>query len=256
MPPAFLRMLLIAAVALLPGVVRAQTPEGPQLPPPDSQIGAVHGQVRLGYYLSTHTYRYHGEYEVATNFARVADSPLYAFADVDVEAFQDSAHGKFEPDRLVGTFEVGARRLFGVEPLSVLVRHQSAHYIDRNDLFQGSWDMVALRYQKPLGATLLSATLGEYVHVHQLASSYHHDVDVQGETALGAFRRHRLQLRTDIHAVTGSGGKGGYVDYWVEPGIFLSPQTIAFIGYGQIHDTNLSAANTDHPVITGVRLIY
>lgn len=251
------RLLFIAAAALLPAISsRAQTPEGPQIPPPDAQIGAVHGGVRLGYYASTHTYRYHGDFNVATNFVRAAGSPLYAFADVDVEALEDSAHGKFQPDRLVGTFELGARRLFGAAPLSVLVRHESAHYIDRNDLFQGSWDMVALRYQRPLGSTLLSATLGEYVHVHQLASRYHHDADVQGETALGAFRRHRLQLRTDIHAATGSGGKGGYVDYWVEPGIFLSPQTIAFLGYGQIHDTNLSAANTDHPVIGGIRLVY
>ena len=254
--PSVLALLPALAVLLLAGRLHAQTPEGPQLPSPDTQIGGVHGHIRLGYYASTHTYRYHGEYDVATNFVRVAGSPLYGFADVDVEALEDSAHGKFQPDRLVGTFELGARSLFGVQPLSILVRHESAHYIDRNDLFQGSWDMAALRYQKPLGATLLSATLGEYVHVHQLASSYHHDLDVQGETGLGAFRRHRLLLRTDIHAATGSGGKGGYTDFWIEPGIFLSPQTEAFVGYGQIHDTNLSAANTDHPVITGIRLVY
>ena len=90
--------------------------------------------------------------------------------------------------------------------------------------------------------------------MYHLASSYHHDIDVQGETSLGAFRRHRLVLRTDIHAATGNGGKGAYTDYWIEPGIFLSPQTEAFVGYGQIHDTNLSAANTDHPFITGIRL--
>ncbi|MGI4787695.1 MAG: hypothetical protein ACRYFS_02465 [Janthinobacterium lividum] len=256
MSPTLSRFLIVTAAFLISSSVRAQTPEGPQLPPPDNQISAVHGQVRLGYYLTTHTFRYHGEYEVATNFTRLAGSPIYVFGDVDVEALEDSAHGKFQPDRLVGTFEVGARRFLGIAPLSLLVRHQSAHYIDRDDLFQGSWDMTGLRYEKTFKSTLVSATLAQYVHVHQLASEYHQDVDLQSVTSLGAFRGHPLDLHTDVHAATGSGGKGGYTDFWIEPGISLSRQTVFFLGYGQIHDTNLSAANTDHPVITGIRLVY
>jgi len=247
---------LLLSVAVFPRSVCAQTPEGPQIPLPDDKIGAVHGQVRLGYYLSTHTYRYHGEYEAETNFARVAGSPLYGFADVDVEALEDSAHGKFEPDRRVGTFEVGARRLFGVAPLSFVVRHQSAHYIDRNDLFQGSWDMAGVRWQQTIGKTQVSASLADYVHVHQLDAEYKMDADLQGITSLGAIGRHPLELHSDLHLVTGHSGKGGFTDYWIEPNIFLSAQTAFFLGYGQIHDTNLSRANADHPVITGIRLTY
>ena len=252
-----LPLLSLALIALTP-LARAQTPEGPQLPPPDDKIGAVHGQGRLGYYGVTHTFRYQGDYQIGTTFARLARSPLYAFADVDIEAGQDSMHKTFRPQRLVGTFEVGARRLFGVAPLSLIVRHESAHYIDRADLYQGSWDLVGARWQQTVGKTLVSGTLADYVHVHQLASEYRYDADLQGFTDLGATKGHRMELRSDVHAATahGSGGKGGYVDYWIEPNYFLGPQTALFVGYGQIHDTNLSAANTDHPLITGIRLLY
>ena len=249
-------LLLVLTLICLGGNIQAQTPEGPQLPVADNKIGAVHGIIRLGYYGVTHTYRYHGEYEAETNFVRVAGSPLYAFADVDVQALEDSAHGKFEPDRLTGTFEIGVRRLFGIAPFSLVTRHQSAHYIDRNDLFQGSWDMVGARWQQTVGKTQISASLANYVHVHQLDSEYKLDADLQGVTSLGAVGRHRLELHTDLHSVTGHGGRGGFTDYWLEPNVFLSAQTAFFLGYGQIHDTNLSRANTDHPVITGIRLTY
>lgn len=229
--------------------VWAQTPEGPQLPPPDDRIGVVHGQVRLGEYAVTHRYKYQGEYEAGINLIRVAISPVYVFGDVDVEGFD--SHHTYKPDRLVGTFEAGARRLFGVTPLSVLVRHESAHYIDRDDLFQGSWDMAGVRWQQAVGTTQLSATLAQYLHVHQVAGNYTYDGDLQGVTPLTSFLGHHLALTTDLHAATGT---GGYVDYWVEPDLTLSAQAIAFLGYGQIHDTNLSAANVDHALIAGVRL--
>ena len=252
-----LRLLLpLLACALIPTAVHAQSPEGPLLPVIDPKIGIPHGQVRLGYYPATHTFRYQGEYTVAVNFAQIKNSPLYGFADVDVEAGQDADHSTFRPQRLVGTFEVGATRFLGVAPLSVLVRHESAHYIDREDLFQGSWDMVALRYRKPVGRTQLSVTLANYVHVHQLASEYKDDADIQGETDLGAIRGHKISLRTDLHLASGHGGRGGFADYWIEPSLALSPQAAVFVGFGQITDTNLSAANTDHPVIAGVRLNY
>ena len=252
------RLLLpVILYALAPAAaVHAQSPEGPLLPVIDPKIGIPHGQVRLGYYPTTHTFRYQGEYTVAASFAHVHGSSLYAFADVDVEAGQDADHSTFRPQRLVGTFEVGATQFLGVRPLSLLVRHESAHYIDREDLFQGSWDMVALRYQKLVGRTQLAVTLANYVHVHQLASEYKDDADIQGETDLGATRGHKISLRTDLHLASGHGGRGGYADYWIEPSLGLSPQAAVFVGYGQITDTNLSAANTDHPVIAGVRLNY
>lgn len=242
--------------ALAPAAAHAQSPEGPLLPVIDPKIGIPHGQVRLGYYPTTHTFRYQGEYTVTASFAHVNGSSLYAFADVDVEAGQDAAHSTFRPQRLVGTFEVGATQFLGVRPLSLLVRHQSAHYIDREDLFQGSWDMVALRYQKRVGRTDLAVTLANYVHVHQLASEYKNDADIQGETALGATRGHKISLRTDLHIASGHGGRGGFADYWIEPSLALSAQSALFVGYGQITDTNLSAANTDHPVMAGVRFNY
>lgn len=254
--PHFFAASLCLLSALAAPHARAQSPEGPLLPTLDDKLGTPHGQARLGYYAQTHTFRYQGEYTVGVTFARAAGSPLYAFADVDVEAGQDAAHSTFRPQRLVGTFEVGARRLLGVAPLSLLVRHESAHYIDRIDLFQGSWDMVGLRFQRPVGRTLLSVTLANYVHVHQLASDYKDDADLQGETALGSVRGHALSLRTDLHLASGHGGRGGFADYWLEPSYALSPQTALFLGYGQITDTNLSAANTDHPVMAGVRLSY
>jgi hypothetical protein len=246
---------LTLSAALLTGMAYGQTPEGPQIPPQDTQIGAVHGQIRLGYYLSTHTYRYQGEYEVATNFARLAGSPLYVFGDVNVQALQDS-HGKFAPSRLTGTFEAGAHRLFGVAPLSFTLRHQSAHYIDRSDLFQGSWDMFGVRWQQTVGSTQLSGSLAKYVHVHQLDAIYTVDADLQGVTALGKVGHYRCELHSDIHATAAHDGNSGFTDYWIEPNLFLSAQTAAFLGYGQIHDTNLSIANTDHPVIGGIRLVY
>lgn len=250
---ALLALALVAGLAL---PAAAQTPEGPQLPAPDAKIGAVHGQIRLGYYATTHTYRYHGDYSAATNLVRAAGSPLYIFGDVDVQALQDSAHGKFQPDRLVGTFEAGAHKLFGAAPLSLFVRHESAHYVERIDRFMGSWDMVGLRFQQPVGATALSVSLADYVHVHQLDSDYRADADVQGVTGFGSVRGHRLELKSDLHAAAGHGGRGSFVDYWIEPCISLSPQTSLFVGYGQIHDTNLSAANTDHPIITGLLFGY
>ncbi len=250
------RLLLPLLACALAPAAHAQSPEGPLLPVLDTKLGIPHGQVRLGYYPTTHTFRYQGEYTVAVNFARVHDSALYGFADVDVEAGQDADHSTFRPQRLVGTFEVGATQFLGVRPLSLLVRHQSAHYIDREDLFQGSWDMVALRYQKLVGRTQLAVTLANYVHVHQLASEYKNDADIQGETDLGATRGHKISLRTDLHLASGHGGRGGFADYWIEPSLALSPQTAVFVGYGQITDTNLSAANTDHPVMAGVRLNY
>ena len=116
--------------------------------------------------------------------------------------------------------------------------------------------MAGLRWQQPVGSTRLSVSLAKYVHVHQLASDYHEDLDVQGDTALGALHTHKIQLRSDLHAATGHSGKGGYTDYWIEPSIALTEQTALFLGYGQIHDTNFSADNTDHPVMTGIRLSY
>ena len=254
--PFALLILLFLCLAAFPHCLRAQSPEGPQIPSPDTKIGTVHGQVRLGYYALTHTYRYHGEYIAQVNFARVAQSPLYGFADVDVQSLEDSAHGKFVPDRLVGTFEVGVRRLLGVSHLSLLIRHQSAHYIDRIDPNQGSWDMDALRWQQDVGKTRVSATLGNYFHIHNLDSTYQIDGDLQGITSLGTVKHRPIELRTDIHTVTGHGGGGAFTDYWIEPNMILSTQTAFFVGYGQIHDTKLLRGNADHPIITGFRLLF
>ena len=251
-----MRFLIVLALALCAGAAAAQSPEGPQLPPPDTRVGVVHGQGRLGVYAVTHTFRYQGEYTVATNVARAGKSLLYLFADVDIQATQDNTRQAFRPQRLVGTFEGGARQLFGVLPLSVFARHQSAHYIDRVDLLMGSWDMAGVRWQQPVGQTQLSVSLAKYLTTHQTASRYGADFDVQGITPLGTVRGHRLELRSDLHAASGSGGRGGFADYWIEPSLFLTEQTAVFVGGGQVHDTNVSAANTDHPVMAGVRLVY
>jgi len=253
----FLTLLLL--LALLGTAAAAQTPEGPALPRLTDEMYTPHGYARFGYYPVTGYFRFQGEYSVAGNIAKLGKSQTYLFAEVDVEAVSSQGGQRFEPNRLVGTFETGQRHLFGVRPLSFVLRHDSAHNIDISNTqrFQGNWDSAGVRWEGEAKTTRYTATLAYDYHIYQLSLNPKIDADFQTVTPIGTFAGRPIDFAADLHGLSSSGSRSGFVDFWLEPRITIRPQVQFFLGYGQIHDINLSANKpVDHPVITGIKFVY
>jgi hypothetical protein len=244
--------LLVLAVAT--GTAHADIPGGTPLPSPNDSPHQTSGEATIAYYLASASYRFQGQYDFTYNASAIGKSIPYFFADVDIEALSDNRHN-FQPDRLAGTFELGARRLFGVTPLGVLVRHQSPHNIDRNDRRQGSWNMIAARWKLHSRAADFNFSFGRYLRPI-IVFDYAWDFDVQATRSLGRFGGRTWTLRADIHHITENGPRGGFTDYWIEPGTSLGPHVEGYLGMGQVHDIDVFGGRTDHPVLVGLRMSW
>lgn len=230
----------------------AEVPGGPPLPIIGGQVGAAHGEARVGYYALTRTYRFQGQYSLTYNFANVKSSLLYSFADVDVEAMSTfSDH--FKPDRLAGTFEIGARHIVA-GPLGLFVRHQSPHDIDRADRRQGSWDMAGMRWEQPLRRGTIQFSAGRYIRT--AAFDYTWDLDFRASYPIGSTMGKPWELRFDLHHVSETGPRGGFTDYWIEPDVRLAPHVEFFAGFGEIHDIDVFAGRNETPLLSGVAITW
>lgn len=231
---------------------QAQQPQGPPLPNPDMTRNAAHSQLRLGYYASSKVYRYEGAYNITYNAFKVGHSTLYGFADADIEARVDRVSNEFKPDRLVGTFELGSKQNAGGFPLSLYLRHMSAHNIDRIDRLRPQWEQAGVRYQWERPLYQLSVSAATYIHGNN--NNYRSDLDLQGSYLVAPSVRHPVSLMFDVHRVGESGPvRDGFTDYWIEPDVRLSPKLSAFVGYGQTHDVDAGNGTSDHPALVGLR---
>jgi len=230
----------------------AQQPQGPPVPNADMTRSAAHSQLRLGYYAASKAYRYQGAYNITYNAFQTGRVTFYGFADAEIEARIDRSSNEFQPDRLVGTFELGAKRIVGGSPLSLYLRHMSAHNIDRTDRLRPQWEQAGIRYQwdRPLYQVSLSAA----TYLHGNNNNYRSDFDLQGGFVVVQSERNPVSIRFDLHHVGESGHvRDGFDDYWIEPNVRVSPKLNLFVGYGQTHDIDAGNGVTDHPTLVGLR---
>ena len=235
------------------GMVHGEIPGGVPLPDPGTKIESIHGDSRIAYDLASKTYRYQGEYDFTYNIAAVAKSPVYFFADVDVEAISSETDG-FAPDRLTGTFEGGVKDFCGMKPLSIYLRHQSPHDIDSSQLRQGSWEAVGARWTQKFSGTEVALSAGPYIRT--IVSDYRWDFDAQANRKIGRIGRQAFYLSGDLHHVTESGPRGGYTDFWVQAETPLSEHLRIYLGAGQVHDIDVVYGKTDQPVQLGARFLF
>jgi len=248
MPGGFFAVL---AYFILTGSAWAQVPGGTPTPVNYDTLNIAHGETRIGYYIGSKVYRYQGEYSLTYNFGRLGQSVFYLFGDADVEALSNQDRN-FQPDRLTGTFEIGARRV-GVPPLTLFLRHQSSHNIDRNDRRQGSWELLGARWNQNLGRAVMSFSAGKYVH--RTINDYNWDLDAHATYPLGKLVGRPWEIRGEIRQVIESGPRQQFTDFWIEPDILISPHLRGFLGFGQIHDIDVFGGRTDISVMTGIRII-
>lgn len=243
--------IVVTGLFLICAGAYAQTPGGPPAPNPDLTTNVAHSQVNVGYYAATQMYRYHGSYNVTYNAVKVAGVGLYGFGDVDVEV--RTADSEFQPDRLLGTFEIGGRKSAGNGSIGLHFRHQSTHNVDRTDRPRLSWEQVGVRYQVAKPSYSFAISTAHYVHHDNCR--YDNDVDLRGSYVLIPSGRNPVSLAGDLHYVGESGeGRSGYVDYWIEPSIALSRNASAFLGYGLVHDIDRPDGRTDNPLMIGLRV--
>ncbi|MCA1595305.1 MAG: hypothetical protein LC772_02605 [Chloroflexi bacterium] len=247
---ALLCVLAAAWSSLCPAA--AVVPGGPPMPSLDEQVSAARGEARIGYYLLSRTYRFQGQYSLTYNYANVKSSLLYAFADVDVEAMSTFSN-HFRPDRLAGTFELGARHV-GVHPLALFLRHQSPHDIDRADRKQGSWDMAGVRWEQSLRGGTVQISGGRYIRT--AVFDYRWDLDIHADYPIGSTMGKLWRLRLDVHHVVETGPRGGLTDYWIEPNVRVAHHVLLFAGSGQVHDIDVFGGRTELPLITGVTITW
>jgi len=234
------------------GAAYAQQPQGPPLPNPDMSRNAAHSQLRLGYYAASKAYRYQGAYNITYNAFQSGRIVFYGFANADVEARIDRSSNEFQPDRLVGTFEVGAKQSAGGSPVSLFLRHMSAHNIDRTDRLRPQWEQAGIRYQWERPLYHVSVSAATYIHGNNV--NYRSNLDLQGSFVVIQSTRNPISIMFDVHHVGESGDlRDGFDDYWIEPNVRISPKLSAFAGYGQTHDVDAGNGTTDHPSLIGLR---
>lgn len=255
LPRFTLKLALLSTTPLLflLSPAAAQMPGGPPIPSDSLQPGDVHGEVRIDYTLVSSLYRFQGQYGLTANVARIGSSPVYLFGNVDNEILSGKGKG-FQPDRQTGTFEVGVRQVGHLKPLSVFIRHQSPHNIDRNDRRQGSWEMVGARWTQRVRGTKVTFSTGPYVH--RIVARYQWDADLHTATPLGRIAGRPLGLDGDLHEVFNQGPGGNLTELWLETNIQLTPHFQAYIGAGHLRDIDVYNGRSDTPVVTGIKFIF
>jgi hypothetical protein len=235
---------------LISSAAHSQMPEGPQVPNPDSKKNATHSLVRIGYYAQTSKYLYHGDYNLTTNAFQIGTADFYGFADVDVEALDE--RGNFQPNRLAGTFEIGARVPIDNSPVGVFYRHESTHNIDLAGRRQPSWEQLGLRYQYVRPNYDISISAADYDHHGNCF--YNADFDLQGTYRIENRWHNPLSIYGDVHAVSEDGGpRSGFTDYWIEPNLGLTKSSGVYIGYGSTHDVDMANGKSSTSVIIGLK---
>ena len=237
--------LILESLPVLGGI-----PGGMPLPTPDNAPHVLHWSARLGFSLLARAYRYQGDYGLTYNIAQVGPTMAYFFANVDVEALSD-LQSSFRPDHLTGTFEVGGRRILGTTPVSLYLRHESPHDLDRADRKQGSWEQVGARVEHKLGRTHLTLSSGWFYHT--VVDDYRWDVDLHASRAMGRVWGLPWDLQADLHQMQEDGTRSNYTDFWIEPAVALSDHLQAFAAFGQVHDIDVFHGKTEMPLQTGVK---
>ena len=230
----------------------AQMPGGVPLPNANDKPYQAHGDAQIGYYLTSRSYRYQGQYSLTYNVAQIGPSCLYLMANIDIEILANHV-SDFQPDRQTGTFEVGTRRIVKNVPLGLFLRHQSPHNIDRSDRRQGSWEMVGARYNTRCGPALIVVSAGPYIH--RIVNDYTWDADAQATVPVGRWLGRNWKFMGDLHGV-GEQQRKGFGDYWIELNTNLSSHADGFVGTGEIHHIDVFAGTNDNPIVMGVRLSY
>ena len=240
---------------LITTMAHAEMPEGTAIPTRIDVPGNTHSEGRIAVYIGTHTYRYHADYNVTNNFGDPKKIAGYVMADADIEASIFNGSGEFHPDRLAGTFELGAVKSFGTTAGRLFLRHQSVHNIDRTDRRRPAWEMLGFRVETKLNSTNVEASLGAYSH--REAVFYDTDVDIRSSTPIGEIGNHTIALDTYFHYVHEHGGpRSGFADYWIEPSVRVNKNTSIYLGLGTAHDIDTSNGNSEHPIILGANFNF
>ncbi len=242
----------VVAACLLSAPAFAQMAEGPSLPSKDLSPNATNLLARLAYDASSSYYRYHGNVNLTDNIGHIGRAVPYVFADVDIQSKYLKGQQQFHPDRLVGTFELGAHGRFGNAPLGIYLRHMSAHNVDSNSRPRPAWEQIGARYVTSSATSDLTISVAYYTHREN--NHYRSDADAQGHYRLGRIGSQPLDLVGDVHYVGETGGpRSSFLDYWIEPNIVLNDRVNFYIGTGVVHDVDMANGKTDHPVIVGFK---
>lgn len=243
-------LVLLAAAAT---ACHAQFPEGAPMPISTVKKEELHTSFRFGYNANDSLYKYPGEYRADGNFLSNGHSALYGLADVLIES-RIKGGEVFSPSRLWGTFEVGGRTTLAKNNYGDLfIRHQSAHDVDSVNLPDSMWEYVGGRFHHADGNYDYWVSAGYYTR--RIYLNYSTDYEGRIEYRFGSLSGRPFVLAGDIHCVTeNSGPRSGFVDYAIEPSLFVNKHVSIFVDYGLLHDEDAPNGKTAIPVIIGANV--
>jgi hypothetical protein len=237
-----------AAFIMACGVSRAQFPQGSPLNTSGIQKDELHTNFRFGYIANDQFYKYDGQFGADGNLVPLRKSSLYALGNISVQTILINK-SVFQPDRLWGTFEVGARTETAPSTYwELFARHQSAHNIDGIIRPESLYEMIGGRYRRG-GLTLALAHVTRTAYLHYKTDAQAHDA-----ISAGTLFRRAVTVDLDVHYVREDGGpRSGFVDYAVEPSVALTPKVSLFLNVGTVHDADQPNGVTESQVEIGIK---
>jgi hypothetical protein len=212
----------------------------------------VHGDLLLGYYPVSDVYKYVADVNVHFNYGSYKESNIY-FGGGILTLIKKTDLKSFQPDRYRGTLETGIQRSRGKQALSLYVKHQSFHDIDRFDGITESYEMLGVRYAQnsPWNPTFSLAS-----YVHKIDVDYKWDFSASVDNGcLGVCRGKSIYGAASIHYVGENGqiNRDNFFDYNAEVGFQSQASIRYFLAYRQTHDIDRFNGTTDHAVLVGMR---
>jgi hypothetical protein len=216
---------------------------------PESKI---HGDISAGYYSISNVYKYAADLNVWFDFGAWNPAKFYFSGGVLTLIKSDKAEG-FQPDRYRGTLELGARTQRGKNNLSLFLKHQSFHDIDRFDGITESYEILGLKYSV---ANPWNPTISAGNYVHKLDVDYQWDLRASVDNGcVGICSGKPIYGAASVHYVTESGvtGRDNFVDYTAEIGLETHYSVRYFLQYQNIHDIDSFNGRTEHGLVVGAR---
>lgn len=227
-------------------------PQGPPLPLCTVLKDELHTCARIGYDASGGVFRYPGEYSGDTNFFANGRQSLYGLGDVFIESYLGPKY-VFQPSRLWGTFEVGARdALKPGQYCELYLRHRSAHDIDETTLPDDMWEYVGVRYRRT--SSNFDAWMSGAYYTRRILVNYATDAQVHGQYRHGMLFGRAVTLDGDVHWVTEQhASRSGFVDFAVQPALWLNKSVSVFAIVGSTHDVDQPDGRSNTPLIAGIK---
>ncbi|MEN6521929.1 MAG: hypothetical protein ABFD46_12365 [Armatimonadota bacterium] len=221
-----------------------------------SLLSESHGDVELGWYASSDEYKYIADVNLAFDFGSWKDA-RFNFRGGILTLVKTTDDDNFQPDRYRGTLEPAVYLMRSNRVYSFSIRHQSFHTIDREPVFEESYELYNVSYQLR-GQPNLTFAVGKYMNTADV--DYNWDLFAEIDTScIGSCRYGRFYTDLIGHYVDEDGdlsSRSSFFDYNIEAGIQTEAGVRYFTAYRVIHDINQFDGITDHQWVFGLKYIW